>query len=190
MKQLWYIHGANETPACFNYIKMQLPGHIATDIAYDCHRPLDLTLIDLVKQLSKIDEVNIIGHSYGGLLAVGASQITRNIKRIVALAAPFGGSESAQYLRFLFPTYGLFKNVSSHNPLLQNISKRGAVVPTLNIVATTGYNPLSAARNDGVITIESQKKLPKSQIVEVTHNHFEVLLADEVVALVKDFMWS
>jgi len=190
MENIWYIHGANETATCFNYVKAKLPNHSMYDIEYDCHAPLQDTITKVNKQLPK-DNISIIGHSLGGVIAVALSQRNKNkINKVVTLASPFGGSESAYYLKYIFPAYGLFKNVSSTNPYLQSISKTGAVVPTLNIIATTGYNPLSAARNDGVITIDCQRKLPKAIEIEVLHNHFEVLLADEVISLVYDFIWD
>jgi pimeloyl-ACP methyl ester carboxylesterase len=188
MKQIWYIHGANETPTCFNYIKSELPEHKAIDLEYNCHAPIVSTVAQIIKTLPKHTELNFVTHSLGGLIAVALSYY-HPVQKIVSLASPFGGSESANYLRFMFPTYGLFKNVATVNPLIQEISKRGVSVPTLNVVATTGYNPLSAARNDGVITIESQRKLKGATHVEVLHNHFEILLADEVVSLIENFVW-
>lgn len=189
MQTIGYIHGANETAACFNYIKAKLPEHNMFDIEYNCHAPMNATIEKLLKTLPK-KELILVGHSMGGLIAVALSQNNQQIKKVVAMAAPFGGSDSAHYLKYLFPTYGLFRNVSSSNPYLQSIVKKGAVVPTLNIIATTGYNPLSAARNDGVITIDCQKKLSNSIQVEVLHNHFEVVLADEVVSLIHGFVWT
>lgn len=189
MKQLFYIHGANETALCFNYIKATLPEHEAINIDYDCHAPIVPTVINILKNLPRNQDIEIISHSYGGLIAVALGNYHPGVKKIVSLAAPFGGSEGANYLRFFFPTYGLFKNVGSANPLVQEISKKGTKVPTLNIIATVGYNPFSAARNDGVITIDSQRKLPGAKHVEVGFNHFELLLADPVIQMIKEFLW-
>lgn len=190
MKQIFYIHGANETATCFNYIKATLPEHEAIDIDYDCHAPIIPTISKIIRNLAKTKDLEFITHSYGGIIAVAMGYYHNSVRKIVSLASPFGGSEGANYLRFFFPTYGLFKNVSSNNPLVQEIAKRGTIVPTLNIIATVGYNPFSAARNDGVITIDSQRKLPGAKHVEVPFNHFEVLLSDPVVQMVKEFLWD
>jgi pimeloyl-ACP methyl ester carboxylesterase len=190
MKQLFYIHGANETALCFNYIKAALPEHEAIDIDYDCQAPIVPTIATILKKLPINQDIEFITHSYGGLIAVALGYYHKGVKKIVSLAAPFGGSEGANYLRFLFPAYGLFKNVATSNPLVQEISRRGATVPTLNIIATVGYNPFSAARNDGVITIETQRQLPGAKHVEVGYNHFELLLADPVVQMIKEFVWE
>jgi len=190
MKRLFYIHGANETATCFNYIKAVLPEHEAIDIDYDCQAPIIPTVISILNKLPKNQEFEFISHSYGGLIAVALGYYNKSVKKIVSLASPFGGSEGANYLRFFFPSYGLFKNVATSNPLVREIRHRGATVPTLNVIATVGYNPFSAARNDGVITIDSQKKLPGAKHIEVGFNHFELLLADPVIQMIKEFIWE
>jgi len=115
MKNIWYIHGANETATCFNYIKGELPDHTMCDIEYDYHAPLQSVIEKISKQLPK-DNISIVGHSMGGIIAVALSQLNKQkIDKVVALASPFGGSESAHYLKYLFPTYGLFKNVTKHH---------------------------------------------------------------------------
>jgi hypothetical protein len=40
--------------------------------------------------------------------------------------------------------------------------------------------------NDGVVTIASQKHHEDMELVEVAYNHYEVVLSDEVVRLVKE----
>jgi hypothetical protein len=40
--------------------------------------------------------------------------------------------------------------------------------------------------NDGVVTISSQKHHADMELVEVEYNHYEVVLSDEVVGLIKE----
>jgi hypothetical protein len=40
--------------------------------------------------------------------------------------------------------------------------------------------------NDGVVTISSQKHHADMELVEVEYNHYEVVLSDEVVSLIKE----
>jgi hypothetical protein len=40
--------------------------------------------------------------------------------------------------------------------------------------------------NDGVVTIASQKHHADMELIEVDYNHYEVVLSDQVVKLIKE----
>jgi hypothetical protein len=58
--------------------------------------------------------------------------------------------------------------------------------PWTNIVTVKGQSPFIVEPNDGVVTIASQKHHDDMELVEVDYNHYEVVLSDEVVKLIKE----
>jgi hypothetical protein len=58
--------------------------------------------------------------------------------------------------------------------------------PWCNIVTTRGQSPFMLAANDGVVTIASQRHHEDMDLIDVPYNHYEVVLADPVVAIIKD----
>ncbi len=200
LKEVWFLHGANATPASFNYIKESLRQDpefdecIFTDITYDCQENLVSVITVLALSAPSDRQLYLVGHSLGGVLAVAISQRIKHfempvtIRGIVTMSSPFGGSETADYLRWLYPHYHLFKSVSTQNRMILDLKAVGAVVPTLSIVTTSGNNPLSSTANDGIVTIISQRSLPNAKYIEVPHNHFEVLVSPGTVDHISVFI--
>ena len=58
--------------------------------------------------------------------------------------------------------------------------------PWTNVVTVKGQSPFMAEANDGVVTISSQKHHADMELVEVNCNHYEVVLSDEVIALIQE----
>jgi pimeloyl-ACP methyl ester carboxylesterase len=201
-KEIWLIHGANSTPLSFNYIIDELieddrfTNWSVIRISYDCQDSI-LGLIDqLSSKLPTDREVFLLGHSLGGLIAVGATQKYKrihghvnNIRAVITLGSPFGGSESATYLQWLFPGYNLFKSISPTGKLVTSIQATGAVVPTLSFVTTAGNNPLFHEANDGIVTVRSQRSLGRAKFIEVPYNHFEVLLSTDIIDHIKNILF-
>jgi len=110
MKNIVYIHGANSSPRSFKYIQLSLPEHNILNISYSVDTPL-------LKNANKIknvifeefpeENVSIISHSLGGLIALKLHQYQR-IEKIVTMASPFGGSRFIEYLRWICPGYQMF----------------------------------------------------------------------------------
>ena len=48
-----------------------------------------------------------------------------------------------------------------------------------------GQSPFIHEPNDGVVTIASQKHHIDMELVEIDYNHYEVVLSDQVVKLIK-----
>lgn len=199
-KEVWFIHGANATCESFNYLKKILEEDPEFDncdmvnISYDCQEKLSDVVKVLAVSAPKDKPLYIVGHSLGGVLAVAISQRIKHfdlpvsIRGVITLASPFGGNESADYLRWLYPHYPLFKSVSTQNRLIVDLKAAGAVVPTLSLVTTSGNNPLYPTANDGVVTVNSQRALPKANYIEMQCNHFEVLLNDDAIEHIKLFL--
>jgi hypothetical protein len=58
--------------------------------------------------------------------------------------------------------------------------------PWTNVVTVKGQSPFMVEPNDGVVTISSQKHHADMELVEVDYNHYEVVLSDEVIKLIKE----
>jgi hypothetical protein len=63
--------------------------------------------------------------------------------------------------------------------------------PWVNIVTTAGKSPWMNVANDGVVTISSMKKHSEDmEIIEVDTNHYEVLVSNRVVDILKNKLVS
>lgn len=188
--KVWYIHGANASAVSFNHLKMCLPNHQFADKTYNCFEPLEETITKFGKDLEEESQICIISHSMGGLIGVALSQsFPSKISQLVTISCPFAGSETACHLRLLFPFNTFLKNICTSNSTLHKICGTGAAVPTLNIVSTAGDNLLETDKNDGVVTIRSQKALQKTKQVEIHANHFEILMHQKTMQAVQEFLW-
>jgi hypothetical protein len=59
--------------------------------------------------------------------------------------------------------------------------------PWCNIVTTQGDTPWVMGKNDGVVTIASQKHHGKDMdLVEVEYNHYEVVLSNRVIQIIQE----
>jgi hypothetical protein len=58
--------------------------------------------------------------------------------------------------------------------------------PWTNIVTVKGQSPFLLEHNDGVVTIASQKHHGDMELVEVDYNHYEVVLAEPVIKIIKE----
>lgn len=187
-----YIHGANSTPATFNYIKRSLPKHTAIDISYQNDIALEDIIEDAYARIPEDKPVHIVGHSLGGLIAVAISQINlirkdKQIEKVLTISSPFGGCKGADLLRWIYPTHRLFSDISTVSPMIRVIKKIGAVVPTKCLVTNHGAIPLITGENDGVVSVESQMELKGCEFAKQSHNHFEVLLSEDTVLCIREF---
>lgn len=186
-----YIHGANASPASFNFIRQYFGEHEATFIRYDTETDLADVVLNITEMLPKSEHVSIVGHSLGGVIGVAVSQLLSHsgiVDRIVTAGSPFSGSDVARRLRILYPFSSFIKNVSSSHPVFKRVVNIGAVVPTMSIVSTAGHNPLVDDLNDGVVTIASQLALPRAINVRVELNHYETMLSPVVGELAAEFL--
>jgi hypothetical protein len=54
------------------------------------------------------------------------------------------------------------------------------------VVTVKGQSPFMAETNDGVVTISSMKHHEDMELVEVDYNHYEVVLSDKIVNIIKE----
>lgn len=199
-KEVWFIHGANASPTSFSYIKDHLQRdpslneYSFVDITYDCQENLASIVKTIAEKAPRDRQFYLVGHSLGGVLATATAQRIKHfdlpvsLRGVFTMSSPFGGSESADYLKWLYPNYHLFRSISTQSRIIKDLKSVGAVVPTLSLVTTSGNNPLFPTANDGVVTVASQRSLSKTKYIEVPYNHFEVLVSKDTIDHISLFL--
>jgi pimeloyl-ACP methyl ester carboxylesterase len=182
---LVYIHGASATSESFNYIRSKLGTGI--DINYDSRNGFENNLKDILKQLEGVVDIVFVAHSLGGIYALHiANIIPKQVLGAVTLSAPYGGAEVADYAQYFLPFSRLMRDIGPSSWVMKHAGKTVLQHPWTNIVTLKGQSPFMLEPNDGVVTIASQKAHKNMELVEVDFNHYEVVLSDQVVKLVKE----
>ena len=182
---LVYIHGASATSESFNYIRSRLGKGI--DINYDSRNGFENNLADIMKQLQDAKGMAFIAHSLGGIYALHiANIIPDQVVGAVTLSTPYGGAEVAEYAKYFLPFSRLMRDIGPNSWAFKQADKIKIQHPWTNIVTVKGQSPFMLAHNDGVVTVASQKHHADMELVEVDYNHYEVVLAEPVVKIIKE----
>ena len=183
--KLVYIHGANATSESFNYIKSKLGDGI--DINYDSRNGFENNLTDMQESLKNYKDLVFVAHSLGGVYSLHlANAIPQSVKGAVTLSTPYGGAEVADYVQYFLPFSRLMRDIGPSSWVMRQANKIKIQHPWTNIVTVKGHSPFIVEPNDGVVTIASQKHHDDMELVEVDYNHYEVVLSDVVVKLIKE----
>ena len=183
--KLVYIHGANATSESFNYIRSKLGKGI--DIDYDSRNGFENNLKMMQLQLEDVRDIAFIAHSLGGIYSLHLANIMPNqVVGAVTLSTPYGGAEVADYAQYFLPFSRLMRDIGPNSWAMKQADRIKIQHPWTNIVTVKGQSPFMHEPNDGVVTIASQKHHADMELVEVDCNHYEVVLSDVVVKLVKE----
>jgi len=128
----------------------------------------------------------VVGHSMGGLYAWHLAK--RNPELVthgISIGTPWGGSKYVSFWSsfnriphwlIMLSRTGMWTSRPRHMP---------PACPWTNIVTTHGFDVLWFGKNDGVITIESQRELYKqSNEIILNYGHTEVLQSPELVDII------
>ncbi len=184
---VWYLHGANATSRSFAWLKRELPTHEAVNIDYSTDIPMAVVLDEIADRMASDPDITIVGHSLGGVLAVALSQRCSNVRQVVTMGAPFGGSNIASVMRWLSP-HSFMNDIYPQSRLITGIHNKALTIPVFSIVTTGGRSPLIPEPNDGVVSVASQKALYGPHYVERGVNHFECLLDGETAQIISEFI--
>jgi len=180
-----YIHGASATSDSFNYIRSKLGNGI--DINYDSRNGFENNLNDMIKQLADVKDIAFVAHSLGGIYALHiANAIPDQVVGAVTLSTPYGGAEVADYAKYFLPFSRLMRDIGPNSWAMKQANKIKIQHPWTNVVTTKGQSPFMLAHNDGVVTIVSQRHHEDMELIEIDYNHYEVVLSDEVIKLIKE----
>lgn len=182
---LVYIHGASATSESFNYIRSKLGTGI--DINYDSRNGFENNLEDMKAQLKDTKNIAFIAHSLGGIYSLHLANIMPDkIKGAVTLSTPYGGAEVADYAQYFLPFSRLMRDIGPSSWVMKQANRIKIQHPWTNIVTVKGQSPFMHEPNDGVVTIASQKYHDDMELVEVDYNHYEVVLAEPVIKIIKE----
>ena len=182
---LVYIHGANATSESFNYIKSKLGTGL--DINYDSRNGFENNLKDMQSTLDGQTDLVFVAHSLGGIYSLHlANSMPSSVKGAVTLSTPYGGAEVADYAQYFLPFSRLMRDIGPSSWVMKQASKIKIQHPWTNIVTVKGQSAFMHEPNDGVVTIASQKHHEDMELVEVDYNHYEVVLAEPVIKIIKE----
>jgi len=182
---LVYIHGANATSESFNYIKSKLG--VGIDINYDSRNGFENNLAAMKISLMATNNIFFVAHSLGGIYALHlANALPDAVKGAVTLSTPYGGAGVADYAQYFLPFSRLMRDIGPSSWVMKQARNIKIQHPWTNIVTVKGQSPFMHEANDGVVTIASQKHHADMELVEVDYNHYEVVLSDVVVKLIKE----
>lgn len=190
MKTILYIHGAFATSSSFNRIRENLPDHEAILLEYNVGENIGNVIADCLAKIEEQDKpVSIVAHSLGGVLASHVALKSKLVDKVITMSTPFGGSKAADMMKWFNP-HPMFETICSSSSLLRNLHNSQAGCPTRSLVTTEGQNPMINEANDGVVSVKSQTAWLAPEYIKVPYNHFEVLLVDETITKIKEFLFD
>ena len=183
--KLVYIHGASATSESFNYIRSKLGDGIAVN--YDSRNGFENNLDAIKEQIGKTKDVFFIAHSLGGIYALHlANAIPKQVIGAVTLSTPYGGAEVADVAKYFLPFSRLMRDIGPSSWVMKQANNIKIQHPWTNVVTVRGQSPFMTEANDGVVTISSMKHHADMELVEVDYNHYEVVLSDQIVDIIKE----
>ena len=158
-------------------------------INYTSHQPLEKSVAQVSRLLPKNEPLILVGHSLGGIIATTiALNETHDVRKLVTLSTPFGGSKFAYWARWLISGLPVLEDLTPQSPTIVRFAENKVPCPMLSVITTGGALPWSTEPNDTIVTVASQNALKYGKKVEVKANHFEVLLHERATEVVKKFI--
>lgn len=183
--QIVYIHGANATSDSFNYLRSKIG--LGIDLNYDSRDGFEHNFSVMLTTLGDVKNVVFVAHSLGGIYALHlANAIPQQVLGAVTLSTPYGGAEVADYAQYFLPFSRLMRDIGPSSWAMRQAKRIQIQHPWCNIVTVKGHSPFMALPNDGVVTIASQQHHADMELVTVDLNHYEVVLSDQVVAVIQE----
>jgi len=174
-----WLHGANQTSLSFKYLqtKTKFPNEIL--INYSSMNRFQDNLEMIAEQVQGKGPHFVIGHSMGGLYALHLTHYVRVVGG-VSISTPFRGSSTADWAKYIVPSYPLFKDIGRKSDPIKQANEIELKIPWTQIVSTNGSVPYHNGPNDGVVTLASMKHRTDMEMIEVPHTHYEVMCSDQV----------
>jgi pimeloyl-ACP methyl ester carboxylesterase len=183
--QLVYIHGANATSESFNHIRTRLGAGL--DLNYDSRDGFEYNLVQMKHSLADVNQCFFIAHSLGGIYALYLSHhLPEQVLGAVTLSTPYGGAEVADYAQYFLPFSRLMRDIGPSSWAMREAAKIAVQHPWTNIVTVQGRSPFIVVANDGVVSIQSQRHRQDMELIEVNFNHYEVVLAEPVIDIIRE----
>jgi len=192
--KLALIPGAYSSPITWAYFKKEMPEEI--EKIYLDYNP-ELPIEDIVKSFEKKlkdveDDIILVGHSLGGILALSLAQRCKKISKVVTVATPFGGIFISRWMIwpswFFTPLNSLWRNTHPDNKMLKRIRNREPRVPATCFVVETKNSTMWFEPSDGVVTVHSQSVLEDKKNInhkKIYCTHADSILHQDVIDCIK-----
>ena len=179
-----WCHGANQTSLSFKYLqtKTQFPNEIMVNYS-SMNRFYDN--LEMIADNCKGKGPHfVVGHSMGGLYALHLTKYVRVVGG-VSISTPFRGSSTADWAKYIVPSYPLFKDIGRRSDPIREANEIKLDIPWTQIVSTAGSVPYHNGPNDGVCTIASMQHRLDMEHIEVAHTHYETMVSDKVAEVIQ-----
>lgn len=188
--KICFIHGANASHKSFAYIESNIgvPEEDIIAIEYNSREGFYNNFGEMVRILRRFkgEQIFFIAHSLGGIYAVHLAEAFRSqVIGAVTISTPYGGAETGDWLKWIFPSHQLFKDIGRYSaPIDNSLNINVGDMDWTQVVSTTGFVPHIPFNNDGVVTVRSMSYRDDMQKIEVPANHYEIVLCDTVVDII------
>ena len=178
-----WLHGANQTSLSFKYLQTKTQFSKEIMINYSSMNRFYDNLDMITEQCQNKGPHFVIGHSMGGLYALHLTKYIRVVGG-VSISTPFRGSSTADWAKYVVPSYPLFRDIGRNAHPVQAGHKIELDIPWTQIVSTNGAVPYHSGPNDGVVTLASMTHRTDMEYIEVAHTHYETMCSDAVAEIV------
>jgi pimeloyl-ACP methyl ester carboxylesterase len=180
---IFAIHGAFSSPRIFNYLKHNIgKGYRWHFLDYQNETS---GLKDIITSIKPPKSAHIVGHSMGGLIALGLANQPW-VQSITTIATPLGGVD-VNLLQSYLSRSEFVKEISSNGEFIRHLNKMLINKPVQHLISAAGFSPWIYEPNDGVITLRSQRAMKFGEVHDVFANHAEIMLDDTTVSYLLDF---
>lgn len=185
-----YIHGASATAESFTHIRQYVRDHFDEPdimLEYKSNDGFDHNLAHMKGQLDDAERLFFVSHSLGGIYALYlANHYKDTTHGGVSLSTPYGGSEQADFARYVLPFNQLMRDVGTMSHVIQEVRYLPSPPNWTQVVTTVGQSPWISEPNDGVVTQKSMRFRDDFELVDIDLNHYEVVLSDKTVEIILD----
>lgn len=180
-----YIHGASATGESFTHIREHVKGKDMV-LEYTSSNGFADNLVAMIKQLEPVDKLFFVAHSLGGIYALHLANHYRDrVIGGVTLSTPYGGCLQADYAKYFLPFSKLMRDIGTMSKPMSDAAKIKAPENWTNVVTTVGDSPWIHEANDGVVTLDSMRARKDIKLVELDLNHYEVVISNRVIDIIK-----
>lgn len=189
-KNVVLLHGAFSSPLSFQRIKEKIPDANLIFPQYSVEESLESVVHRVNETVRAVQgPVELIGHSLGGVICMAVARINPLVQSVFTMASPFGGNKVVSHLKWV-NKHEMYRTLDPTNETLTMIRNEAPTCRICSVITTLGNNPLIPEANDGVVSIKSQSALSYGSKIHMPVNHFEVLMADKIIDLIKEFTFN